>query len=73
MNLQSHSIYDLREAQLNGEKIWEIDTDSDGQDDVLIGDYCEIIQDLCSIHGFDSIPDNWEITEITEPITEIFA
>lgn len=46
-------------------KVWSLDTNTYGEDDVLIGEYDEALADICYHFEFEKIPDDWTLTSVT--------
>jgi hypothetical protein len=64
MNFKSHTPATLLSAAATGQKIWELDSDTDGEDDVLIGEKDEVIRDIWGHFDFDTIPEHWNLREV---------
>ena len=59
MNYRSHDKHDIHRAILNGQPVYVLDTGSDGEDDVLIGNLADVTFDLCHHFEVSNLPDNW--------------
>lgn len=46
MNYRSHTREDIEAALTAGQEVWMLDTGNDGEDDVLIGTYEEVLADI---------------------------
>jgi len=66
MMLRSHTIPQLWTALGEGYRLYNLDTGTDGADDVLYGlDLTEIAHDVILHHDLDELPDHWRIDEIS--------
>lgn len=64
MNLRSHTLQELLAGLDVGENAYELDTGSDGLDDVLLGkSEAECWRDVADWQS--PIPEHWTLTEIT--------
>lgn len=61
MNLRSHAKAEIAAALLNREPVWALDTGNDGEDDILIGDYDEVVGDILAHFEMEALPDHWTL------------
>lgn len=73
MILKSHTEKEILAAYDAGKSVWELDTNIDGDDDVLIGSFDEVVSDLLDWlntadraypNEFSELPDHWHLREI---------
>jgi hypothetical protein len=50
----------------NGNSVWHLDTNGYGEDDYLVGDKNEVLNDILYFHNLNSLPSDWELTQITD-------
>ena len=50
---RSHSEDDVEEALHSGEKVWGLDTEGAGDDDVLIGERADVLSDVAFFFAMD--------------------
>jgi len=62
--MRSHTEKEVRDALERGEEVWLLDTDGDGEDDVLIGDWYEVMEDIFYHFGMDKFPPRWELRKV---------
>jgi len=62
MQFRSHSRREVAEAIANGDQAWMLDTGSQGADDVLIGEFEEVLQDILDYFEVEALPEGWELT-----------
>ena len=70
LSFKSHSLEEIAQAVATGERVFHLDTESDGEDDILLGDPSDIIDDILSFHELKNLPEHWQITEITELVLQ---
>ena len=61
VSYKSHTEEECIEAFQKGEKVWDLDTGNDGEDDVLIGEGEQIIADILNYHELTELPPHWEL------------
>lgn len=66
MYFRSYSKETIQKAMDLNIKVWSLDTSEYGEDDVLTGEYEEVLTDICHHFAFDSIPEDWTLTRISE-------
>jgi hypothetical protein len=64
LSLKSHSKEDILKAFSIGIGAYVLDTDTNGEDDVLLGDRSDVILDILSYHELETLPSNWNLTKI---------
>lgn len=64
MNLRSHSASTIRDALADGLPVWRLETGNDGEDDVLIGDYQDVVADILDHFDLDELPDHWFLERV---------
>jgi hypothetical protein len=64
MNLRSHSASTILDALADGLPVWMLDTGNDGEDDVLIGDYQDVVADILDHFDLDELPDHWSLERL---------
>lgn len=65
MNFKSHSKEEIQQALSRGEPVFELDTGTSGEDDVLIGGTeGECLADICAYHEVDKLPKGWTLRQI---------
>jgi len=60
-SMKSHTLEEVRNALNEGTPVWIVDTGTSGNDDVLIGDYDEVLTDFLFYLELDELPKDWEI------------
>lgn len=61
MIYKSHSEEAIMHALRGGESVWILDTANDGDDDVLIGSYENVMFDILNHHELNSFPRHWKL------------
>lgn len=61
MNFRSHGPETVKKAIESHIDVWELDTGSDGIDDVLIGDLEEVTEDILSSFELETLPKHWTL------------
>lgn len=70
MAMKSHTPEEIREAMKRGETVWVLDTQTSGNDDILIGnDRDNLVADILLYHDLEEFPAEWTLPEI--PADEI--
>lgn len=64
MTYRSHSKSEILHALKSGEPVWELDTQTDGKDDYLIGSYQDVVQDILTYHEIDQLPEHWQLIRV---------
>jgi len=64
MNFRSHSRAEVAAALAEGKEAWMLDTGSQGDDDVLIGDKGEVTRDLLDYFDVPSLPEGWSLVHM---------
>ena len=64
MNYRSHTQTEIEQAIKTGQKVWYLDTDGDGEDDHLIGEYDEVVTDILYFFDIEELPGNWSLYKI---------
>lgn len=74
MNLRSNTVAQLRSAIAEGNRLYALDTATDGEDDVLYGmDRQEVVNDILFHHDLAEWSDRWTLEEISlAEIEDIF-
>ena len=67
MNYRSHAKEEVIDALKQGKKAFALDTGNSGEDDVLIGNYDDVLTDVLSHHELAELPEGWELREISRP------
>jgi hypothetical protein len=62
--MSSHTDQEIKKALEQGLPVWKLDTDGHGEDDILIGEYSEVLADVLYYHDISELPDDWELTQI---------
>ena len=65
MNLRSHTVVELLSAAAQGEELWALDTQSAGEDDVLIGKRGQIVSDILNHFDIHELPEGWTLERIS--------
>ena len=65
MNYRSYSKKELVKAAIAGETLWRLDTGNNGEDDILIGEYGDVVDAVLNYHGIETLPKRWELEEIS--------
>lgn len=66
MRFVSHTRETVAAALAAGEPVWELDTGSSGNDDVLIGALSDVRADVLTHHDRAEWPERWTLTRVTE-------
>lgn len=66
MKFKSHSKEEIRQALSRGEPVFELDTGTSGEDDVLTGSMAECLSDICAYHEVEELPKGWTLRQIEE-------
>ena len=64
MNYRSHAKKEIIEALKQGKKVFALDTGNSGEDDVLIGNYDDVLTDVLSHHELAELPIGWALTQL---------
>ena len=59
MNFKSHTKEEILSALRDGKEVYVLDTGNDGEDDVLIGGFRDVMRDIVEYHEIDILPDHW--------------
>jgi len=65
-SLKSHTEDEILAAHVDGQAVWELDTDTAGEDDVLFGGRADVLADVLTHHEFDELPEGWELRPLNE-------
>jgi hypothetical protein len=64
-------LYDIWDDKADGKRIWLIDSDMNGEDDILSGEYDDIISAIAERKGTGcDLPDGWTATDITDSLED---
>jgi len=66
MKLKSYSKEKIKQALSRGEPVFELDTGTSGEDDVLTGTRAECLADICAYHEVDELPKGWTLRQVEE-------
>jgi len=61
---KSHTPAALVAALNQGGSIWELDTNDDGEDDILIGSAEEVLADVFHHFEIDALPERWALRKL---------
>jgi len=65
MNSRSHTTDEIRSALHAGQPVWQLDTGSDGGDDVLIGERGETEAAVLAHFEVEAMPERWSLEPFT--------
>jgi len=71
MRFESHPKEGILLAFANDEQIFELDTDTSGEDDMLIGSRSECLADVLYHFEISELPKNWELRQV-KSVDEIY-
>jgi len=64
MDFKSHSKEGIIKAQKMDKPIWYLETDTSGEDDMLVGTYEDVLADILAYHELDSLLDHWSLEKV---------
>lgn len=62
--MKSHTKEEIQKALKEKKEVWKLDTGNDGEDDILIGNYDDVLFDILSYHDLDVLPDYWSLEKV---------
>ncbi len=70
MTHRSHTKQEIRDAVARGAQVWVLDTGSDGEDDILIGNREDVFQDICAFHQISELLPRWNLKPFQENVSK---